>query len=163
VGVVSTPIELDWPQVSLGPVQRMRVLAASIPGAVLRERLMEVPFDAVWGVAADLESSLARYEPLVSRARIAWRHGDRLTLETWSPGGMPTRFDVELQPGWCVMQEARRLYVVGMAAQPEGEGTRFAHMEGVPRRGGGLLAPVVRRAVDNDLANIERLAREAAG
>jgi len=162
---VSGPVaRAEWPAVELGPVQRLRVLAASIPGAVVRERVMEAPFDAVWGVAGDLEGGVPRFEPLVARARIVWRHGDRLTLHTWSPAGMPVRFDVELRPGWCLMQETRHLYLVGMAAQPEGPSrTRFAHLEGVPRRGGGLLAPLVGRAVEHDLAAIERLARRAAG
>ncbi len=155
-------VRQDWPEVGLGPVRRMRVLAASIPGAVVRERLMDAPFDAVWAIAGDLEGGVPRFEPLVARTRIAWRHGERLTLHAWSPAGMPSRFDVELRPGWCLMQEARRLYLVGMAAEPEGSQTRFAHLEGVPRAGGRLLAPLVGRAVENDLRNIERLAREAA-
>ncbi len=152
----------DWPVATLGPVARLRVLGAAIPGAVVRERLMGAPFDAVWGVAGDLEHGVPRVEPAVASARILWRHGDRLTLETRSPGGMRTRFDVELRPGWCLMQEQGRRYLVGMAAEPDPDDpgrTRFAHLEGVPRRLGRLVVPLVDLAVRNDLRGIERLAR----
>ncbi len=153
-----------WPQATLGNVARLRVLAAAVPGAVVREQLIEAPFDAVWAVAGDLEGGVPRFEPLVARARIHWRHGERLTLVTHSPLlGMPSRFDVELRPGWCLMQETRRRYLVGMAADPEGERTRFAHLEGVPRGWGRLLVPLVRAAIGHDVRGIERLARERVG
>jgi len=155
----------DWPVAALDPVRRLRVLAAAVPGAVVRERLMDAPFDAVWSVAGDLEGGVPRFEPLVARARILWRHGDRLTLETTSPMRRRSRFDVELGTGWCLMQEQGRRYLVGMAAEPDPDDprrTRFAHLEGVPRVLGRLAVPIVDLAVRNDLRGIERLARRAA-
>lgn len=152
----------DWPTATLGPVRRLRVLGASIPGAVVRERLMGAPFDAVWAVAGDLEGGVPRFEPTVASARVVWRHGDRLTLETRSPARTVARFDVELRPGWCLMQEQGRRYLVGMAAEPDPDDpgrTRFAHLEGVPRGLGRLAVPLVALAVGNDLRGIERLAR----
>ena len=64
------------------------------------------------------------------------------------------------------MQEERRRYLVGMAAEPDPgdpRRTRFAHLEGVPRAAGRLAVPFVDLAVRNDLRGIERLARRAAG
>ena len=156
----------DWPVTTLGPVRRLQVLGASIPGAVVRERLMDAPFDAVWAIAGDLEGGVPRFEPAVASARIVWRQDDRLTLETASPMRRRSRFDVQLQRGWCLMQEQRRRYLVGMAAEPDPDDprrTRFAHLEGVPRPVGRLLVPFVDLAVRNDLRGIERLARAAAG
>ena len=153
----------DWPVAILDRVRRLHVLAAAIPGAVVRDRRMNAPFDAVWSIAGDLEGGVPRFEPLVSSARILWRDGDRLTLATRGRGG-GFRFDVELRPGWCLMQEQRRRYLVGMAAEPDPEDparTRFAHLEGVPRTAGRLLTPLVGLAVLNDLRGIERLAIQA--
>ena len=154
----------QWPDVTLGPVRRMRALAAAVPGAVIRERVMEAPFDAVWGLTSDLEHGVPRFEPLVASARILRRDGEELVLETRAPLGLRTVFDVVLRDGFCWMQARRRLYVVGMAAESiAGRRTLFAHVEGVPRAGGGLLRPVIARAVRSDLRNIERLARADAG
>ena len=150
----------SWPDVELGPVRRLRVLAASVPGAVLRERLMDVPADAVWALASDLENGVPRFEPLVASARILRRDGDRLLLETRSPLRWRTIFDVILRERFCWMQARGRLYVVGMAAEEAPDGrTLFAHVEGVPRLGGGLLRPLIGLAVAHDLRSIERLAR----
>ena len=75
------------------------------------------------------------------------------------------RFEVELRDGWCLMRS--RLYLVGMAATPLGERTRFVHLEGLPYRGAGplgALRPVLRRVVAADVDGIAReLARPAGG
>jgi hypothetical protein len=55
------------------------------------------------------------------------------------------------------MRASARLYLVGMAAVPEGDRTRFRHVEGVPVPGIGRFArPLVRREVAGDLANMAR-------
>jgi hypothetical protein len=61
-----------------------------------------------------------------------------------------------------------QLYVVGMAAEPDGTGTRLGHLEGVPLPSARALRPVVGRAlrllrplhrhhVDGDVRGIVRL------
>jgi hypothetical protein len=66
--------------------------------------------------------------------------------------GQRARFDVVLRPGRCLMQS--RFLIGGMAAAPEGEGTRFAFLGGLrlpgiplpdPVRRPGALARPIRR------------------
>lgn len=67
------------------------------------------------------------------------------------------RFQVELREGWCLMRS--RVYLVGMAAVPQGEQTRYAHLEGLPWHGGRLLRllrPLFRRVVGGDIRGIVR-------
>ncbi len=81
---------------------------------------------------------------------------------------IPFRFDVELTEGWCWMVARPQVYVVGMAAEPHGDRTRFALLEGVSLRGAGplraLVAPLTTlrrwrhvRHVPHDVDGIERL------
>ena len=153
-----------WPDVDLSPVRRLRVLAAAIPGAVLRERVMNAPSDAVWALASDLEHGVPRFEPAVTSARILRRDGDRLLLETRSPLRTRTIFDVVMRGRFCWMQARGRVYVVGMAVEDAPGGrTLFAHVEGVPRAGGRLLKPFIGLAVSHDLRSIERVVRADLG
>ena len=75
------------------------------------------------------------------------------------------RFEVELHDRWCLMRS--RLYLVGMAAAPHGERTRFVHLEGLPHRGASplrILRPLLRRVVAADVDGIAReLARPGDG
>ena len=67
------------------------------------------------------------------------------------------RFQVELRQGWCLMRSGT--YLVGMAAAPLGAQTRYAHLEGLPWRGGRLLRllrPLFRRLVGGDVRGIVR-------
>lgn len=149
-----------WPDVELSPVRRLRVLAASIPGAVLRERVMSVPADAVWALASDFEGGVPRFEPMVTSARIIRRDGDQLLLETRSPFRTRTLFDVALRECFCWMQARSRVYVVGMAVEDAPGGRAlFAHVEGVPRAVGRLVRPFIGLAVGHDLRSIERIVR----
>jgi hypothetical protein len=68
-----------------------------------------------------------------------------------------------LRPGWCVMQS--RFLIGGMAAVPDGEGTRFAFLGGIRLPGIRLLDPVLRLAAQSlALRPIRRLEeRLAAG
>jgi hypothetical protein len=58
--------------------------------------------------------------------------------------GQRASFDVVLRPGWCVMQS--RFLIGGMAAAPEGDGTRFAFLGGLRLPGLGLIDPLLRPA-----------------
>jgi hypothetical protein len=64
-------------------------------------------------------------------------------------------FDVRLEPGFCWMVQRQRLYVVGMAASPiDDVHVRYAHLEGVPRRGAGITRRWLRRHVRHDVDGI---------
>jgi hypothetical protein len=126
-----------WPAARLDPIARLRALAAGLPGAALHERVIDAPFADVWGYVSDLEHSVPEWDRDVARIRIVRSSGERLRVHSWSPRvPVPLGFDVTLRPGWCWM--ASHLYVVGMAAVPDGDRTRFAHLEGFVA-GGPLL------------------------
>jgi hypothetical protein len=115
----------------------------------------------VWSFVADLERSVAAFDPLVRRIRIRSRTvegaGERLDLQAWQVGlpvAMP--FDVHLERGLCLMRARRRLFFVGMAAEAEGARTRFRHVEGIPLPGTRPLRPVFRRTTRDDVAGIVR-------
>ena len=52
--------------------------------------------------------------------------------------------DLDLEPGWCWMVARPALYVVGFAAESDGERTRFAHLEGYALPGPPKLQAIVR-------------------
>ncbi len=129
---IDRPIDREmfaWPSVDLDPVERMRVLAASLPHVAAQEATFDVPFDRFWRFIEDLENNTPRIEGMVSRLQILERNDDRLRLRARSPIGTWSEFDVVLRPGWCVMQGTTGQ--IGMAARPEGETrTRYFHFEG---------------------------------
>jgi hypothetical protein len=121
----------NWPTADLDQVRRMRVLAASIPGVVYAEEYVDVPFDRVWEFVADMETSIPALVTDVRSFRIVRRDGrgapsgeERFMAKAIGLLGNRGAFDVVLEPGWCLMQS--RFVVGGMAATPEGGGTRFA-------------------------------------
>lgn len=63
-----------------------------------------------------------------------------------------------LRPGWCLMQS--RFLIFGMAAVPEGGGTRFAGLGALRVPGARLLAPASRLLLTQRLGHgaIGRLA-----
>jgi hypothetical protein len=148
-----------WPTAHLDPVAKLRVLDAALPGAVMRERLIDAPFDAVWGFVSDVETSVPEFDREVSRVRIVRRDGERLRIHTWTAGvPVPLAFDVTLREDSMWMVSSPRLYVVGMAAIPEGQRTRLGHLEGFTK--GARLSRLVRqrqrRHVARDLDGVER-------
>jgi len=157
---------MTWPDATLDPIRRLRVMAAVVPGAVVLEQTLDAPMDHVWAVASGFEEYLHRFEGGIRSARIASRDGadddQRLDLRIRTIVGLPLRMDVILRPGWCWMEARPRTYTVGMAAIPDGTRTRFAHLEGIPLPGGRLVSPLIRRAMSNDLHRIESLARSRA-
>jgi hypothetical protein len=158
----------SWPTVELGPLERLRVMARVLPGVWMEERLLDAPFDEVWGFLSDLERA-PEFDTDLHSVKVVSREADRLKIrvraEVLGVAMPPTPVAVELREGWCWMRSP--LYVVGMAAAPEGDRTRFGHLEGVPLHGPpsvqNLLRPVAwvsrlrhRRHIPHDIDGIER-------
>jgi hypothetical protein len=135
-------VNQDWPVAELDPVRRMRILAAATPGVAYAEKLIPASFSAVWEAASDLEHELPRMITDLRSFEITSTRGERMTARARGWLGQRARFDVVLRPGWCVMQS--RFIIGGMAAVPEGEGTRFAFLGGFRLPGIRLLDPVLR-------------------
>lgn len=131
----------DWPTAELDPVRRMRVIAAATNGVAYAESHIPAPFDAVWNAASDLERGLPRMVTDLRSFEIISARGERLTARARGRLGQHARFDVVLRQGWCVMQS--RFLIGGMAAVPEGEGTRFAFLGGLRLPGMRLLDPLL--------------------
>jgi hypothetical protein len=150
----------EWPTVTLSNVQRMRVLAAAIPNAQLGELVVDAPFDEVWGWFSDLERSIPAFDGQVRKLRILRRDGEHLRIKAWQgPGAIvPMPFDVLLEPdGWCLMTAPAKLYMVGMCADPVGDGhTHVALLEAIPLRAGGLAQRFLRHHVAGDVRRIAR-------
>lgn len=117
-----------WPTAALDPVQRLRVMAAGLGAVMYAEEYIDAPFDEVWDVASDLEGELPHLVPTIQAFRMVpgFRPGAPERGRAWAHGPLGYRagFEVLLQPGYCLMQS--RHVVGGMAAVPEGGGTRFA-------------------------------------
>ena len=167
-----------WPVASLDRIARLRALAAGLPGTAVHERVIDAPFDLVWGFVSDLERSVPEFERDVARLRIVRSDGERLRIHSWAPHvPVPLPFDVTLRSGWCWMVADPGIYVVGMAAEDTGDGrTRFGHLEGLLVGGTGRVrraaAPLLlrlsrfrhERHVARDLDGIERaVARRLRG
>jgi hypothetical protein len=135
-------VNQDWPVTELDPVRRMRVLAATTPGVAYAEKLIPAPFSAAWETASDLEHELPRMLTDLRSFEITSARGERMTGYARGRLGQRARFDVVLRPGWCVMQS--RFLIGGMAAVPEGEGTRFAFLGGLRFPGIRLIEPILR-------------------
>jgi hypothetical protein len=156
------------PPPRLDPIRRLRVLAAAIPGAAVAEGVLDAPFDAVWAAATDFEH-VGGIEILIKEAHIRSRRpdpetgGERIEVEYKPrPFGPRDVIDVDLRPGWCWMQSP--LAVAAMAAVPEGERTRFAHLEAVRFPGRRLFGPLLaaKMALARELRRFERKAQELA-
>ncbi|MFD9457201.1 MULTISPECIES: hypothetical protein [unclassified Streptomyces] len=134
-----------WPVAELDAVGRLRVVARSAPGAGYAEEHLRAPFDRVWALARDLERQLPRMITDIGDFTVTAAAGERLEARARSPLGLRTRFDVVLRPGWCLMQS--RFVLGGMAAVPEGDGTRFAFFGALRLPGAGpvgrALEPLV--------------------
>jgi hypothetical protein len=132
------------------------------------ERVLDAPFEAVWEAATDFEQ-VDGIEVFIKNPRIRSRRpdpgtgGERLEVE-YSPRPLGPRdlIEVDLRPGWCWMQS--RPAAAAMAAVPEGERTRFAHLEAMRFPGRRLLGPllVAKMHLARELGRIERRAQERA-
>ena len=158
-----TTAAVPWPDATLDPVRRARVLAAGMPGSALVERVLDAPYDTTWPWVTDLPTSVPRFDTQVRRIDVTerWRDDgvERMTITSWA-NGLRLGFDVWLEDGFCLMRGRHRLYVVVMAARPEDGGarTRFAHVEGVPLPGARVLRGYLQRVVNADVRNLARLA-----
>ncbi|MFI6504908.1 SRPBCC family protein [Nonomuraea typhae] len=138
----------------LDPIDRLAILAAALPGAVVGQRRIAAPFEAVWQVIADLEDSTPRYEPGVARVRVVERRGEFLRLLVQDTAGREHTMEARLRPGWCVMQSAS--VVVAFAARRLGDETLLAHLEQRRTASGPREAALAK--IDRELRTIERLA-----
>jgi len=131
-----------WPVAGFDPVRRLRVIAATTPGASIQETVIGAPLEAVWAVAADLEGELQHWLfPDIRAIKVtpSTPGSDRLVALALGYSGLRARFDVVLRPGWCLMQS--RFILGGMAATEEDGATRFALLGGI-RKPLRLFAPV---------------------
>jgi len=162
---VVSVIASEWPTAELDRIARLRVLAAGLPGVALRERTINTPFDRVWAFVSDFERSVPAFDADVASLQIRQRDGDRLRIVargSWRLLRAPLAFDVDVRLGWCLMVSRPRFYVVAMAAEPDGDRTRFGHLEGIVGDT-RYLRPFLalsrvrhRRHVAHDLDGIER-------
>jgi hypothetical protein len=154
-------VGVSWPTVDLDPVRRLHVLAAAIPGAALAESVLDAPFDDVWAAATDFEGAVPKIELFIGHAKVVSREGERVRVHITPPMFRRAQpLDVVLRPGWCWMVSP--MAVAGMAAVPEGERTRFAHLEALTLPGGRMAAPLLsaKMALARELHRIEKIARQ---
>jgi hypothetical protein len=149
----------DWPVAELDPIRSLKVMATTIPGAVLSEIVVPAPFDRTWAAAADLETAL----PLMIRdfrsVHVTQDETERIRVEVRGRLGQRARFDVVLRPGWCWMQS--RLWVGGIAARPESAGTRIGFLGGLRVPGAGLMVRGLRPTAQRlSRAALHRLAEK---
>jgi hypothetical protein len=157
--------DVRWPTATLDPIRRARVMAAAVPGG-FAEAVFDVPYERAWSWLTDLERSVPAFDAQVDRLRITERRpdsdgvGEHISfIATNHHLSLP--FTARLEDGWCVMQSRFRIFVVVMAAVPEGtDRTRYAQLEAVPRPGGRLLARRFTRDVGRDIEGIRSRLRE---
>ena len=135
----------SWPTVELEPLDRLRVLARVLPGVWMEERVIDAPFDEVWGFVSDLERA-PEFDTDLHSVKVVSRDDERLKIrvraDVFGVAIPPIPIAAELREGWCWMRSP--LYVVGMAAAPEGDRTRYGHLEGVPLHGPSSLQTLQR-------------------
>lgn len=151
----------DYPVAELTPVQRLRVLAATIPGVTYCETTLGMPYEQVWAVVSDMDDSM----PVLFRNFRSWRtverDGERLRAYAVGRLGVRSVFDVTLRPGICIMQDRR--FVGGMAAVADGSrGTRFAVLVGL-RGPGRHLGRLLQVPVHGLIRRIARRLHTQAG
>ena len=151
-----------WPTATLDPIRRARVMAAAVPGG-FAEVVLDVPFERAWAWLSDLEHSVPAFDRRVDRLRITARRpardGDAEDLSfVATRRRLSLLFTARLEDGWCVMRARGRMFLVVMAAVPDGAGrTRYAQLEAMPRPGGRLLQRHFSRDVQHDVKGIRAL------
>ncbi|MFJ9605700.1 hypothetical protein ACIRS1_05005 [Kitasatospora sp. NPDC101176] len=150
-----------WPVAEFDPVRRLHVIAATAPGAArIGEAVIDAPFERVWALARDLERTMPLWIPDVRTVHLGAPAPDgSLRARIHGHTRLRATFDIDLAPGWCLMQS--RLVLGGMAARPESEGTtRFAFLGGLRFRGARLLAPALRPFTGDPLVRFAALVGE---
>ncbi|MZD10492.1 hypothetical protein GTW43_36260 [Streptomyces sp. SID5785] len=127
----------SWPTVDLDPVRRLKIIASATKQPGFAERHFGAGFELLWSVASDLEHELPQIIPGLRSFTVISSDGDRLSGRAVGVLGHREHFDVVLRPGWCLMQS--RVLTSGMAAMPEGDGSRFAFFAAVRLPGGAAL------------------------
>lgn len=151
-----------WPRAELDPVRRVRVLAATVPGLCVVERVIPAPFSDVWDIASDLERELPGLGGgFVTSLRIIEHDGDHIVARVDGPFGIRDTFAITLRPGWCWMEG--RVLAAAMAASPLDEGTGFAWATRLKIPGGRFASRPPTYAVRRTLERLETrvLARAA--
>lgn len=132
-----------WPVTELDPVQRLRVMADALPGALAGDVVVQRPLEEVWAMASDLETELPRLVTDFRRVLVTPGGDGRLVADARGRLGQRARFDVVLEPGWCWCQS--RFLLCGMAATAHPEGTRFGFLGGVRVPGAAALERTLAR------------------
>ncbi|MEV0576263.1 hypothetical protein [Streptomyces sp. NPDC050392] len=150
----------DWRTANLDPVRRLRVMAEGLHAAMYAEAHLDLPLAEIWAVAGDLEGELPHLVPTIRAFRCRPTGTDRFHADADGPLGHTARFEVLLEPGWCLMQSRR--IVGGMAAVEEGDGCRFAVLGALRRPGSASLQKALRPlGRSRGRLMIERTARRA--
>lgn len=148
-----------WPHADMDAVQRLRALAAGIPGAAVEEAVVDAPLDRVWTIIADLEEGFGLIEPDMRRVTVLSREADRVVALARSKYGMRARLEGVVRPGWCWLQS--RFLLIGIAATDAGPGrTRVAMTGGVRVPGRAALVPIGVKAAARGA--LRRLAEHAS-
>jgi len=151
---------VTWPDASLDPIRRLRVVAAALPNAGVGEIVLDHPYDDVWAWLMDHEHAVPRFDREVRRIRVRGHDEQgRVLLTAWQRHNpLPMPFVVTIEDGWCLMQARGRLFTVLQAAVPVDGGarTRYAHAEAVPLPGTAFLRSRLQRMVDADLRGLAR-------
>ncbi|MEU3839075.1 hypothetical protein AB0E88_03415 [Streptomyces sp. NPDC028635] len=145
-----------WPTTDLDPVRRLKVLAAGVRGAHVAEAYVDAPFERVWSLLGDLEGGFGQVVTDMERLRVVHRRGERVEALARSRFGMRARLRGVHRPGWCWLQS--RFLLIGVAAAPEGAGTRVAFTGGVrvPTRA-ALIPAGVRREGERSVGRLTAL------
>ncbi|MFE3054476.1 SRPBCC family protein [Nocardia sp. NPDC059239] len=148
---------VDWPIANLDPVRRLRVLAAGIPGAVVTETFLDADPHQAWETLSDLERTVPQIQPHVRQFRIVGEEHGRMVADVRGYAGLRARMSIDMQPFLCCMQS--RYLVVGMAVTPEGNGTRFARMQGLrfPRPFPAVLMPLADNTIRAEAKRVAHL------
>lgn len=145
-----------WPVGDLDPVRRLHVLAAGIAGAHVTEGFVAAPYDRVEALLGELEGEFGRIAPDMRGLRVLRREGARVEAVARSKYGLRARLRGEQRPGWCWLQS--RFLLLGVAAAPDGEGSRVAFTGGVRVPGRAALVPLgVRREGERSLRRLRQL------
>ena len=149
-----------WPTTDLDPVRRLHALAAGIGGAHVTEAHVDAPFERVWALLGDLEGGFGQVVTDMERLRVAHRRGEHVEALARSRYGMRARLRGVQRPGWCWLQS--RFLLIGVAAVPEGHGTRVAFTGGVRLPTRASLIPLgVRREGGRNVERLTALLRAA--
>lgn len=145
-----------WPVAELDAIQRLRILAAAVPGAAVTERLVDAGIERVWAILADFPDGFTQVQPDMRAVRVTQRAGEEVTLHAVSRHGMRARLHGTERTGWCWLQS--RYLIIAMAAVQEPDArTRVALTGGIRLPGRAAILPLgVRREARRSLDRLEQ-------